>query len=202
MWFCQTPRFVRFTSGLEQNENVDQPGSSRSRRCSRCRFATPGSDRDAAASTRDAVLEVSELRAGYGRVPVLHGISLKLFEGEAIGIVGHNGMGKSTLLKSIMGLMPTSAGRITVDSVDVTGTPAHIRSRLGIGYVPQGRGILPGLSSRDNLRLAWSADSGETEEQSLSRVLEYLSAIERLARPARWCACRVANSRSSRWPVR
>ena len=131
-----------------------------------------GSERDAAASTRDAVLEVSELRAGYGRVPVLHGISLKLFEGEAIGIVGHNGMGKSTLLKSIMGLMPTSAGRITVDSVDVTGTPAHIRSRLGIGYVPQGRGILPGLSSRDNLRLAWSADSGETEEQSLSRVLD------------------------------
>ncbi len=127
---------------------------------------------DTTAPTRDAVLEVSELRAGYGRAPVLHGISLKLFEGEAIGIVGHNGMGKSTLLKSIMGLMPTSAGRITVDSVDVTGTPAHIRSRLGIGYVPQGRGILPGLSSRDNLRLAWSADSGETEEQSLSRVLD------------------------------
>ncbi len=129
-------------------------------------------DGDSTATNRDAVLEVSELRAGYGRVPVLHGISLKLFEGEAIGIVGHNGMGKSTLLKSIMGLMPTSAGRITIDSVDVTGTPAHIRSRLGIAYVPQGRGILPGLSSRDNLRLAWSADSGETEEQSLSRVLD------------------------------
>ncbi len=127
---------------------------------------------DDAAPKRDAVLEVSELRAGYGRVPVLHGISLKLFEGEAIGIVGHNGMGKSTLLKSIMGLLPTTAGRIMVDSVEVTGTPAHIRSRLGIGYVPQGRGILPGLSARDNLRLAWSADSGETEEQSLSRVLD------------------------------
>ena len=128
--------------------------------------------RDMNKGQRDVVLDVAELRAGYGRVPVLHGISLQLLEGEAIGIVGHNGMGKSTLMKTVMGLMPSSGGRIMVDGVDVTGTPAHIRSRMGVGYVPQGRGILPGLSALDNLRLAWSADSGETEEQSLARVLD------------------------------
>ena len=128
---------------------------------------------------RDLVLDVAELRAGYGHVPVLHGVSLQLHEGEAIGIVGHNGMGKSTLLKTLIGLLPASAGRITLDGVDVTHTPAHLRSRMGIAYVPQGRGILPGLSAHDNLRLAWRAGNGESESQAVQRVVD---AFPRLAR--------------------
>ena len=123
-------------------------------------------------SARDQVLEVAELRAGYGHVPVLHGISMQVQEGEAIGIVGHNGMGKTTFLKTVMGLLPATGGRIVVDGVDVTREPAHIRSRLGIGYVPQGRGILPALSALENLRLAWSGDAGETESQSITRVVD------------------------------
>ena len=95
---------------------------------------------------RDLVLDVAELRAGYGHVPVLHGVSLQVHEGEAIGIVGHNGMGKSTLLKTLIGLLPASGGRIALDGVDVTNAPAHRRALMGIGYVPQGRGILPGLT--------------------------------------------------------
>ncbi|RPH62335.1 MAG: ATP-binding cassette domain-containing protein, partial [Burkholderiales bacterium] len=75
------------------------------------------------------VLEVEGLRAGYGRVPVLHGVSFRLHEGEALGIVGHNGMGKSTLLKTIMGLLPATAGRIALDGVDVTREPPYTRSR-------------------------------------------------------------------------
>jgi ABC-type branched-subunit amino acid transport system ATPase component len=79
------------------------------------------------AARRDAVLEVSGLHAGYGHVPVLHGISFTLREGEAIGIVGHNGMGKSTLLKCVMGLLPARGGRIALDGTDVTRAPAHQR---------------------------------------------------------------------------
>jgi len=128
---------------------------------------------------RDLVLDVAELRAGYGHVPVLHGVSLQVHEGEAVGIVGHNGMGKTTLLKTLIGLLPASGGRITLDGVDVTHTPAHLRSRMGIAYVPQGRGILPGLSAHDNLRLAWRTGSGESETQAVQRVVD---AFPRLAR--------------------
>ena len=131
-------------------------------------------------SGTDVVLDVSDLRSGYRDVPVLRGISLQLREGEAIGIVGHNGMGKTTFLRTIMGLMPATGGRITIDGVDVTSWPAHERSRLGIGYVPQGRGILAGLSARDNLRLAWTADSGETEEHAIDRVLGIFPKLARL----------------------
>ena len=109
---------------------------------------------DATATGPDIVLETSELKSGYGDVPVLHGISLSLHEGEAVGVIGHNGMGKTTLLRTIMGLLPARSGRIAIDGVDVTSWPAHARARLGIGYVPQGRGILPGLSVQENLRIA------------------------------------------------
>lgn len=120
---------------------------------------------------RDVVLEVAEIRAGYGELPVLHGASLELHEGEAVGIVGHNGSGKTTFLKTIVGHLPVKGGRIVIDGNDVTRTPAHQRARLGIGYVPQGRGILPGLTALENLRIAWSATTGETEQQSLDRIL-------------------------------
>jgi amidase len=120
----------------------------------------------------DVVLQVADLRAGYGRVPVLHGVNLQIREGEAVGIVGHNGMGKTTLLKVIMGLMPSTGGRIELDGTDATGTAAHQRSQMGIGYVPQGRGILPGLTALENLRMAWREDIGETEEQAVERVVD------------------------------
>jgi amidase len=128
----------------------------------------------------DVVLDISDLRSGYRDVPVLRGVSLQLHEGEAIGIVGHNGMGKTTLLRTIMGLMPATGGRITIDGVEVTNWPAHERSRLGIGYVPQGRGILASLSTHENLRLAWTADSGETEESAIERVMGLFPKLSRL----------------------
>ncbi len=126
------------------------------------------------------VFEVSDLRAGYGRVPVLHGVSFALQAGEALGIVGHNGMGKTTLLKALMGLLPVASGRISVDGVDITREPAHARSRLGIAYVPQGRGILPGLTTLDNLRLAWTRDSEESEQEALDRVLALFPRLSQL----------------------
>jgi amidase len=134
----------------------------------------------AEAARRDLVLDVSELRAAYGHVPVLHGISLQVHEGEAVGIVGHNGMGKTTLLKTLVGLLRATGGRITLDGVDVTGAAAHQRALMGIGYVPQGRGILPGLSALENLRLAWRSDTGETEMQAIERVVDQFPRLREL----------------------
>ena len=122
----------------------------------------------------DIVLDVADLRAAYGHVPVLHGLSLRLRAGEAVGIVGHNGVGKTTLMKALIGLVPASAGRISIDGIDVTHMKAHERSRLGVGYVPQGRGILAGLTALENLRLAWSADSGDTEAAAVERIVDLL----------------------------
>ena len=94
-------------------------------------------------------------------------------EGRGISILmGPNGSGKTTLLKVIMGLMPSTGGRIELDGTDATGSAAHQRSQMGIGYVPQGRGILPGLTALENLRMAWREDIGGTEEQSVERVVD------------------------------
>src|SRR5262245_24050879 len=130
----------------------------------------PAQATESAAAPR-LMLDVYDLRAGYGRVPVLHGVSFQLHEGEALGVVGHNGMGKTTLLKTIVGLLPATGGRIALDGTDVTREPAHARSRRGLAYVPQGRGILPGLSALDNLRLAWTGDAHESEQEATDRCV-------------------------------
>ena len=135
-------------------------------------------------------------------VPVLHGVSLALEAGEALGIVGHNGMGKTTLLKALMGLLPVSSGRVSVDGVDVTREPAHARNRLGIAYVPQGRGILPALSALDNLRLAWNHDTEETEQEALDRVLALFPRLTHLLDRRGRCSCRAASSSCWRWLAR
>ena len=76
-------------------------------------------------SEAPVILDVKGLRSGYGRVPILHGLDFAIHEGEIVGILGHNGMGKSTLLKTLMGLVPTTGGTITFDGVDVTHEPSH-----------------------------------------------------------------------------
>ncbi len=120
--------------------------------------------------SRDALIDVKALRAGYGRVPVLHGIDLTVGEGEIVGILGHNGMGKSTLLKTLMGVVPASAGTVHLDGLEVSLMPTHERSHLGIGYVPQGRGIFPMLSVLDNLRMGIAAH-GVDETEAIRQVL-------------------------------
>ncbi|MBS0448938.1 MAG: ATP-binding cassette domain-containing protein [Proteobacteria bacterium] len=99
------------------------------------------------------MLKVADLSAGYGDIPVLHGISMAIATGEAIGILGHNGMGKTTLLRCLIGALKPTAGRIEFDGQDVTRLAPHGRARLGMAYVPQGREIFPALSARDNLRM-------------------------------------------------
>lgn len=127
-----------------------------------------------------AILEVKGLRAGYGRVPVLHGLDFRIGEGQIVGVLGHNGMGKTTLLKTLIGLAPATGGEITFDGLDVTRASSHERSRLGMGYVPQGRGIFPNLSVRDNLRMGMAAHAIGNEDEALSDILKDFPQLERL----------------------
>ena len=122
------------------------------------------------AEARVIGLEVKGLSGGYGRVPILHGIELEVGEGEVVGILGHNGMGKSTLLKTLMGALAASAGSVHFFGTDITRLPPNERSRLGIGYVPQGRGIFPRLSVRENLQFAWQ-DHGDGDEAAALAAL-------------------------------
>ncbi len=99
------------------------------------------------------MLDVAGLHSGYGRIPILTGVSLSVARGEFVGILGHNGMGKTTLLRTLMGYLPATAGRVSLLGQDITALSPTARARLGIGYVPQGREIFPALSVRDNLRM-------------------------------------------------
>ena len=117
-----------------------------------------------------ALLEVKGLSAGYGRVPVLHGVDFTVEEGEIVGVLGHNGMGKTTLLKTIMGIVPATGGVIGYTGLDLTRERASERARLGVGYVPQGRGIFPNLTVHDNIRMGIAAHGGD-EEDAVRRIL-------------------------------
>lgn len=99
------------------------------------------------------MLEASTIGARYGRIPALTGVSLSVAAGEAIGIVGHNGMGKTTLLKTLMGYLPLAGGSIRFEGRDIGREPTHTRARLGLAYVPQGREIFPFLTVAENLRM-------------------------------------------------
>ena len=120
----------------------------------------------------DAILSVQGLRAGYGDIPVLRGVSMDLAENEVLGLLGHNGMGKSTLLKTLMGLLPATGGQIAFEGTPITRLPTWRRSRLGFGYVPQGRGIFPSLTVRENLHFAWSEETGDSgPEAGIDRIV-------------------------------
>src|SRR5262249_45419601 len=99
------------------------------------------------------------LHASYGRIPVLHGVSFAVADGEFVGVLGHNGMGKTSLLRALMGFLPSAGGAILLDRADITTRPPYERSRAGMGYVPQGREIFPNLSVLDNLRMGCAKET-------------------------------------------
>jgi branched-chain amino acid transport system ATP-binding protein len=111
------------------------------------------------------MLKVLGLCAGYGRIPILNGVSFAIREGEFVGVLGHNGMGKTTLLKALMGFLPVTAGQVYFAGTEVTAMAPYDRARLGFGYVPQGREIFPQLSVYDNLRMGCTKERGD--EQSI-----------------------------------
>lgn len=97
------------------------------------------------------MLVVEGLESAYGRSRVLFGIDLSVAAGEVVTLLGRNGMGKTTTIKSIFGLLAPTAGRVSIDGVDVTGRPPHVIARHGLGLVPEGRQIFPTLTVEENL---------------------------------------------------
>src|SRR6266853_6855145 len=97
------------------------------------------------------VLDVRNLNVAYGQSQVLHGVNFTVTPGEIVAVVGRNGMGKSTLMKSLIGVMPARSGQVLVDSADVTALPSHARVKRGLSYVPQGRQIFGTMTVRENI---------------------------------------------------
>ena len=125
-----------------------------------------------------SLLSVGNLRVAYGKVVALDGISLTVNEGEVVTLIGANGAGKSTLLKALMGLVPISHGQIEFRGARTNGRPAHEMARLGVAYVPEGRGTLRTLTVRENLVLGASAKpSGRDIEHVLLSVLDRFPAL-------------------------
>jgi urea ABC transporter ATP-binding protein UrtE len=118
-----------------------------------------------------ALLAVDGLYAGYGAIPVLRDITLDIAEGDSVGILGHNGMGKTTLLRTLIGALRTTAGTVHFGGADVTRAAPHTRAKLGMAYVPQGREIFPALSAMDNLRMGL-VKTGERDGHTIERLLE------------------------------
>jgi branched-chain amino acid transport system ATP-binding protein len=117
-----------------------------------------------------ALLEVQGIEAGYGLSQVLFGLSLSIRPGEMVTLMGRNGMGKTTTVRSIMGLTPARIGLIRFQGVDITRLPPFRVAKLGIGLVPEGRQIFPNLSVHENLVAAAANRAGAAEPWTLAKV--------------------------------
>jgi branched-chain amino acid transport system ATP-binding protein len=135
------------------------------------------------------LLELSNVCAGYGRLEILHGITLSIETGEFVALLGPNGAGKTTTIRTILGGCDIKSGKVTFDGSDITSSPVHERAGMRIATSPEGRRIWPSMTVAENLILgAWSLDrSRRTKEakQSLDHVLEIFPRLrERLRQPA------------------
>ncbi|WOI58060.1 ABC transporter ATP-binding protein [Palleronia sp. LCG004] len=106
------------------------------------------------------LLKVGGLTSGYGSETVLQGVDLEIGPGELVAVIGRNGVGKSTLMKTLTGLLKVRSGTIQLDGRDVSGDGADSRARAGIGYIPQGREVFPELTIRENLVVGETAGRG------------------------------------------
>jgi ABC-type branched-subunit amino acid transport system ATPase component len=123
------------------------------------------------------------LVSGYGRIRILDSVSVSLSPGEVVAVIGHNGMGKTTLLRTLAGLLKAKSGSIHLVGRDVTHRATAVRSRLGLGYVPQGRQIFPDLTVMENLMIGQAARAGESDIPAMLERFRSLTAL--LGRPGR-----------------
>ena len=103
------------------------------------------------------MLTIEKVSVNYGGSRILNDVDLTVATGQVVCLMGRNGVGKTTLLKAIMGLLRARTGKIHFDNLDITRSPTHLRAQAGIGYVPQGRGIFPYLSVYENLLMGFEA---------------------------------------------
>jgi len=120
----------------------------------------------------DPILNAQGIHAWYGSSHILHGIDVHIARGETMGLLGRNGMGKSTLIRSILGHVSQRDGRVYLFGKEVSKCRPHEIARLGVAYVPEGRGVFPNLSVRENLIMAARPVQGRSRGWDLDRVLQ------------------------------
>jgi branched-chain amino acid transport system ATP-binding protein len=135
------------------------------------------------------MLRLVGLHSAYGATPILFGVSLTVNDGETVALLGRNGMGKTTLLKTIMGFLKPTRGQIEFQGQDLTRLTPHEIARLGVGYVPENRRIFPGLTVRENLELGLSAERSRTaaiRQERLEQVFHHFPRLrERINQPGK-----------------
>ncbi|MGZ5909074.1 MAG: ABC transporter ATP-binding protein, partial [Reyranella sp.] len=109
----------------------------------------------------EPVLDVAGLRAAYGRTPVLRGIDMTIARGEIVSLIGRNGVGKTTTMRCLIGLLRATSGQILFEGQPITDLPADARARLGIGYIPQGRQVFPRMTVEENISVSLLAGRGK-----------------------------------------
>lgn len=123
--------------------------------------------------TTETVIRVEELNAGYGRIQILHDVSLSVPRGQIVTIIGPNGAGKSTVLKTILGLLPPMSGGVLYHERDIAGTSPHRIIEKGLGYVPQGRIVFPDMSVLENLEMGgYTCRDKRTFDENLRRCFD------------------------------
>jgi branched-chain amino acid transport system ATP-binding protein len=129
-------------------------------------------------------LSVDKLHAGYGNIRVLRGVSMRVNGGEIVGVLGRNGMGKTTLIRCLSGLLPAASGSVRLGAREITSLAPHQRARLGLTTVVEGRGIFPRLTVRDNLEMGRVA-AGRAKISRLDNVVTYFPWLaQRMGQPA------------------
>jgi branched-chain amino acid transport system ATP-binding protein len=127
----------------------------------------------------EPILQVRDLDVSYGSSRALFGVSLEVQPGTVVAVLGANGAGKSTLARTISGLVAPTVGKVFFEGHDVTGFPAHRIRRLGLTYIPEGRGIFPGLSVVDNLRMAVAQERRQDRAGAIERAIDRFPVLGR-----------------------
>jgi branched-chain amino acid transport system ATP-binding protein len=130
------------------------------------------------------LLVVEDLDVSYGSSQALFGVSLEVEAGSMVAVLGANGAGKSTLARTVSGLVPSTAGRVTFDGLDVTKRPAHKLSAGGLTHIPEGRGIFPGLTVIENLRMAVKQLKHSDRNAAVDRAIELFPVLGERRRQA------------------
>ena len=131
----------------------------------------------------DRILDVSGLWAGYGATPILQGVTMSVSRGEIVGVIGRNGVGKSTLMRCLIGLLQTWRGTISFMEQDVTKLEADARARAGFGYIPQGRDVFPQMTVEENLQVG-ELIGGPSGKKLPELVYEYFPRLKERRRQA------------------
>ena len=149
-------------------------------------------------------LEIKDLHVHYGKIEAIKGVSIVVNEGEIVTLIGANGAGKTTMLKTISGLRPVTSGQIIFNGEDISNVPAHKRVDLGLSQAPEGRGIFPGMTVLENLEMGkfHRHDRKNEMAEDLDKVYTLFPTFERSASHKLAELYLAANSRCSQLAVR